>query len=339
MDTITQITLGAAVGEALYGKKAGIKAAAWGAFLGTFPDLDTLANPFLDNVGEILYHRSITHSFLFCLLASPFFGWFIHKIHKTIGVGWWRWTKLAFWVFFTHIILDLSTTYGTQIFYPFSNTPHTLDSIFIIDPLYTLPLLLGLITALILQRNSKARSAANLLGLTVSTMYLIWGLAIKPHVNTVFEESFKHQYGYYETLKTVPNGPTTFLWSGYIIKQDTVYQAIYSIFDDNIDLQFTPIPRNSSHIEPYKQDRGVETLLWFSRGFYTVQKEDKMLVFYDLRFGRSDLWLNPGHAEYVWRNEILFDETGKANNFKLSIPSFDTRSAIFNRFWDRIWGN
>ncbi len=337
MDSITQATLGAAVGEAFLGKKVGYRAAAWGAVLGTVPDLDVLINPFVDNVIEIRTHRGFTHSITFCLLASPVFGWLIDKFHKSLEIGWKKWSILAFFAFFTHLMIDLPTTYGTQVLFPFTNTPYALDSIFIIDPLFTLPLLISLITALFLRRSSKARRYVNLTGLAIGALYMIWGYGIKNHVHNVFETSFQNQYGTYEQIKTTPNGPTTFFWSGYVEKNDTIYNSVYSIFDEEKLLNFTPIPKNSHLIEPYKNDRAFETLLWFSRGFYTVEMEDDQLVFYDLRFGRDDFWLTD-EGRYIWRNEVIFDETGSAYNFDLSIPAFNTRTENLNRYWDRLWG-
>lgn len=339
MDSITQVTLGAAIGESLLGKKMGIRAAAWGAFLGTVPDLDILANPFLDTVSELRFHRGLTHSLLFCFLASPLFGYIINHIQQKWDIGWQRWTKVVFLVFFTHILLDLQTTYGTQIFYPFSDWPITTDSIFIIDPVYTLLLLMGLIPALFLEKTSGTRKLLNRGGLLLSTLYLVWGLGIKAHVHSVYDASFEHQFGYYDRIKTTPNGPTTFLWTGYIIRKDTVYQSVYSIFDDDTDLKFRTIPRNTALIEDLKNDRGVEVLLWFSRGYYTVEEAEGTLAFYDLRFGRSDLWLtNNEEAQFVWQNYIRFDEEGNAVSFELDEPSFGTRFSIFSRFIDRIKG-
>lgn len=337
MDSITQAALGAAVGEALLGKKIGYRAAAWGAVLGTFPDLDILINPFVDSVTELRSHRGFTHSITFVVLCSPLFGWLLNKVHEKFMLGWLPWTKLAFGVFLTHILIDLPTTYGTQIFFPFSNTPHALDSIFIIDPLYTLPLLTGLILSLILKRSSNIQALTNYAGLTISALYLVWGLGIKAHVSSVFSSSFEHHYGYYEELKTMPNGPTTFFWSGYAIKNDTVYVSVYSIFDHNKKLQFEPIPRNSHLIIDIKQDRATKALLWFSRGYYSVQNKNERLLFYDLRFGRDDFWISDS-GELVWKNVILFDETGAAYTFDQLIPSFNTRTNNFSRYWNRIWG-
>ncbi|MEM6335335.1 MAG: metal-dependent hydrolase, partial [Bacteroidota bacterium] len=65
MDSATQIILGASVGEAVLGRRVGTKAAVWGAFGGLLPDLDILAYPFLDTVGELYVHRGFTHGVLF----------------------------------------------------------------------------------------------------------------------------------------------------------------------------------------------------------------------------------------------------------------------------------
>ena len=340
MDSITQLTLGAAVGEACLGKKIGYRAAAWGAVLGTLPDLDIIVNPLVDGVSQLYFHRSITHSFTFILLASPLFGWAFHTFYKTRDVGWKPWSLFTFWIFLTHVLIDLPTTYGTQIFQPFTNRPFTTDSIFIIDPLFTVPLFIGLLAALILRRKTDLGSKLNIAGLSIAAIYLLWGHAIKSHVHGVYQESFQHQFGYYDELKTVPGGPTTFLWSGYVLKQDTIYQATYSIFDESSDLEFTDIPRNSGLIEPYINDRATTALLWFSRGYYTVERTDTNTIYlYDLRFGRNDFWLSDGDSvEYVWSNELIISDDGKANALKQSIPSFGGRGNNIELFWNRIWG-
>ena len=79
MDSLTQIVLGAAVGEAVLGKKAGNKAMLWGAVAGTIPDLDVLSKYFLDEVSALEVHRGITHSIVFSLLCAPIFAYFIKK--------------------------------------------------------------------------------------------------------------------------------------------------------------------------------------------------------------------------------------------------------------------
>lgn len=134
MDTVTQITLGAAVGEVILGKKTGNKAPLWGALLGVVPDMDVLFTPFLTDVQEIIVHRGISHSLLFCIAAPPVFGWALSKMKWNREVDWKSWSRMVFWVIFTHIFIDVCTSYGTQVFQPFSNVALSFNSIFICRP-------------------------------------------------------------------------------------------------------------------------------------------------------------------------------------------------------------
>lgn len=81
MDSLTQITLGAAVGEVILGKKAGNRAMLWGAIAGTLPDLDVVANVVSDEISALAFHRAITHSALFAVAAPLGLAWLTHRIY------------------------------------------------------------------------------------------------------------------------------------------------------------------------------------------------------------------------------------------------------------------
>ena len=94
MDSLTQIILGAAVGEATLGKKVGNRAMVWGGIAGTIPDLDVLSNLFMEPIDSLAFHRAISHSFVFSLICALLMGWLVRKIysssyHKTIGIIAW----------------------------------------------------------------------------------------------------------------------------------------------------------------------------------------------------------------------------------------------------------
>src|SRR5690606_10728227 len=118
MDSLTQIVLGAAVGEAVLGRKAGNKAMFYGAIAGTIPDLDIIATLFTDTVTATELHRGFSHSMVFSILMAPIFGWFISNMEKKSQIHWKEWSWLMFWGVFTHPILDSFTTGGTQLFWP-----------------------------------------------------------------------------------------------------------------------------------------------------------------------------------------------------------------------------
>jgi len=81
MDSVTQIVLGAAVGEAILGRKVGNRAMLWGGICGTLPDLDVLANAISDPMSALAYHRAFTHSLPFALLAAPLVGLALHRVY------------------------------------------------------------------------------------------------------------------------------------------------------------------------------------------------------------------------------------------------------------------
>ena len=81
MDSLTQIVLGAAVGEAALGRKVGNRAMLWGGICGTLPDLDVLSNAVSDPMSALAYHRAFTHSLPFALLAAPLVGLALHRFY------------------------------------------------------------------------------------------------------------------------------------------------------------------------------------------------------------------------------------------------------------------
>ncbi len=82
MDSLTQIVLGASVGEAVLGKKLGNRAMLWGAIAGTIPDLDVFIKFFTDEITSTELHRGVSHSLFFSVLMAVFLGWLVNKNEK-----------------------------------------------------------------------------------------------------------------------------------------------------------------------------------------------------------------------------------------------------------------
>lgn len=81
MDSLTQIVLGAAVGEVVLGKRAGNRAMVWGAVAGTLPDLDVLANVVTDPISALAYHRAFTHSLTYAVAMPVVMGLLVHRLY------------------------------------------------------------------------------------------------------------------------------------------------------------------------------------------------------------------------------------------------------------------
>ncbi len=102
MDSLTQIVLGAACGEAIAGRKLGNRAMLWGAVGGTIPDLDVFAVFFTNEINSTSFHRGFMHSFLFAALApwglAKLTQWFYHNgIYKLRGYKLWA---MLIWLLF-----------------------------------------------------------------------------------------------------------------------------------------------------------------------------------------------------------------------------------------------
>lgn len=115
MDSLTQITLGAAVAEVVAGKKLGNRALVWGAIAGTIPDLDVVSNVFISEINALAYHRGFSHSFVFAFLAAwilPMIVTAIYrsKYHKYIAATLWFLVPFAFCAGFFAFIFE-----GSQI--------------------------------------------------------------------------------------------------------------------------------------------------------------------------------------------------------------------------------
>jgi inner membrane protein len=339
VDSITQITLGAAVGEAVLGKKLGGKAAQWGGLLGCLPDFDVLANPFVTEVQSLAIHRGFTHSILFAALAGPLTGSLLARLYPREPASWRAWSVLAFLAYITHALLDCFTTYGTQVFWPFSTYPVSFDSIFIIDPFYTVPLFTGLLWALLLPQN-RVRRMANYAGLALSSGYLLFTLVNKQGVEDAFERALARKGRSYDQLLTTPSAFNNLLWMGVADDGRALWVGLHSVFDaPGSPIAFRRIDKHTERIEPYRGQLPLERLLWFSRGYFTVTENDEQRYFHDLRFGRTDGWLTD-HGDYVFTFELLRDPAQPMHltGFRQRQPDFEFSADVMRRLLDRIAG-
>lgn len=340
MDSLTQATLGAAVGEAVLGRRVGYRAAAWGAALGTLPELDVLANPFLTEMQALAFHRGLSHSIVFVLGAGALIGAGLHRLHRAQTASRGGWVGLSILVLATHVLLDCFTSYGTQVFQPFSDYPVIFGTIFIIDPLYTVPLAAGLILALRRPRRSRARRWASYLGLGLSTAYLLVTGINKLYVEQIFRDALdRHGIGY-ERVFTTPTPFNNVLWRGMADAGEGFYVGHYSLLDDDCHVRFTYVQRRRGLVEPFAGQAPLERLEWFSRRYYTASQNRDTLLVHDLRFTRSDLWLGE-RGDYVFTFRLLraADAPGQLTGFTQQQPRLDADRQLLRRFVQRVLGS
>lgn len=346
MDSLTQIVLGAAVGEATLGKKVGHKAAVWGAIAGTIPDLDVLANFFLNDFQALIAHRGVTHSILFSLVFAPILGWLIFKYHKGKGATQRDWTRLAFWTLLTHPLLDCFTTWGTQLFYPFSDYRVAFNSVFVVDPMYTLPFLIFLIIALTRRRDSSWRRFWNVLGLGLSSFYLVLTLVNKFAVEAVFSNALHYAGKSVSHIEAYPTPFNNVLW--YVVAEepsgfDIGYYSLFTPFDASV--QFRYLPKQHELIQEAEEQRVIERLRWVSKDQFVITQSDSSLFWNDLRFGLLNGMTSAETApEFAFRYKLIQEDSTYVDIEQIQggggdDPFGKMRREVLPQLWRGIWGN
>jgi len=338
MDSVTQIALGTAVGEAVAGRDAGNKAPLWGAFFGLLPDLDVLANPFLTEIEALTFHRSLSHSLLFIAGVTLVAGYGLRRLHADREASAQRWALLVAVVLLTHLGLDCLTTYGTQIFWPFSHEPVIYGTIFIIDPLYTVPLLLGLGLSFRWTPGTSARRWANTVGLVLSSVYLLLTVANKQYINHVFATALEQEVPNYKRVFTAPTPFNNLLWQGIAETDEGFYVGQYSLLDSDRNIDFRYVPKQHELLGPNADDPIVQRLRRFSRGYFIVrQAAGGDLLVHDLRFGRTDVGLTPS-GQYIFTFRLLTASEGRITRLQRDEPALQVDGPLLRRFGARILG-
>lgn len=278
MDSFTQIILGVSVAHVALNKTVSTKKIVLlGAVVATLPDLDIyIAKIFNDPLTEIEIHRGFSHSILFFLLLSILITFFVKRWFKEVSVK--QLYTTTFLVLLTHSLLDVFTTWGTQLFWPLPQKI-ALKSVFVVDFFYTVPLLMGVVLGL-----KNKRKSFTYAGLFLSCVYLIWGLIVQNRVKHKVKKQFYVEYPSKEIKITVkPTFSNSFLWNVIVQDVDGFYISDYSIFDSN-KMSFQYFPQNKNLIKDIK-DPDIDRLKEISENQYIITENKNGLVFNDLRFG------------------------------------------------------
>lgn len=257
MDSLTQIALGATVAAVCVPQQHRRKAVLVGAILGTVPDLDVLID-YGDAVSNFTHHRGFSHS-LFVLIPLSLFIWaMLNKFYEPVRSAPLPWLLAISLTLITHPLLDAHTIYGTQLFWPLTFPPIMWSTIFIIDPLYTLPLLIGMIVILIKpQKLWATRTLAA--GLILSTTYLLWTWSAKLYVDHQILTSL----GNNKKIVRIFSSPTPFntvLWRVVVLQKDKYLEGYYSLLHPEKSINFNSVSINEELLEHGKNIPAVKRL-------------------------------------------------------------------------------
>ena len=272
------------------------------------------------------------------MILAPLLGWLLTRIYKKEDASWRDWSLLIFLALFTHALLDCFTTWGTQLFWPLDYRI-AWQSIFVIDPVYTVPFLVCVVWLMFKDRKSLARRNLNLIGLTLSTLYLCLTLVNKERMNRNFESILKSQNIAYSRYETKPTPLNNILWAVTAETESGFYIGYHSFLDRTRNVPLFFFPKNHNRLTTVEQADKIRKLLAITNGYYTVEAMTDGLLVNDLRFGQGDGWTT-GDGDFVFSYEIRNSGTNSHQEIEITRRANSLRlgARMLAQFWERIKG-
>lgn len=250
--------------------------------------------------------------------------------------SWKSWSWMFFWAILTHWLIDAGTSYGTQIFEPFSSYRVSFNNIAIADPLYTLPLLLA-VMIIPFFKNKNWQQGINTTALVLSTAYMALTFGVKAKVNAVVSENIKAQNIEELSYVTYPTILNCMLWQTTIETADAYYYGVYSIWDEDSKMEFQKLPKQHQLLDRWKGHEFVDILLWFSQGYYNVtENPDGSLQFNNLRFGLMGFGLLEDSDGYIFKFNLAEKDGQLAVKQVRDMDKLQPK-LLFSSLWNRIW--
>ena len=324
MDSLSQIVLGASVAHLTLGSRLGRGALLLGAALGTLPDLDVLI-PYDGAIANFTYHRSFSHSlFVLTLLSFPI-AWMCERIWRKRLVPYFRWWLGCWLVLVTHPLLDGFTLYGTQLLWPLDTPPIAWGSVFIIDPLYTLPLLIGVVIAY--RKSWGQAKPAVISGLALSSCYLAWSLFAQNQIRDLVEEELRKNQVQAQHIVIAPF-PLSMLWRIVVITDTDYLEGYSSLLDKENSIHFDRYDNGKTACATWLNHPPIQRLNWFTQGAFSLSVQNNQLIASDLRMGIED--------DYVFEFEIAERENENWQAIKTRQRPINIDSARMKLLFKRI---
>ncbi len=334
MDSLTHLVLSGVGAAALTPQEHRRAALLAGMALGTLPDVDVFVINVItaDPILRMVYHRSFSHSLFIMPLVVVLIWWLFKKQHGRVRAAPWRWLCAMQCAVISHLLLDALTVYGTQLSWPFMPHPTMWSTLFIIDPLYTAPLL---IACLVAWCASKQRWSQYVLvgALLISSCYIGWSYLAKRMV-----EQAAHDALITLNLADAPRFSTplpfnSLLWRVVVLTPTGYLIGDRSVIADTSPMRFHAFPSDIDALVAVNHLPAVRQLQWFNRGFMKAEVINDTLFLKDLRMGVE--------PDYIFN----FAVAKRINGHWQAIPPRQvettlTQATIINMFkglYQRIW--
>lgn len=315
MDPLTQAVLGAGVGQALFHRRLGRSAIVVGAMAAAWPDLDVVVK--FDQWSGWIYHRGLTHSLLIVPLAGPATGWLAWQVAQ------WRarrggpdpgkftdWLWLCTLALLTHSLLDASTAYGTQLLAPFSDQRFAIDAIPVIDPVYTVPIVLAVLVGLWSGGRWRLARRTAMAALIFSNGFLLYTWWLNGQAADEARRQLAAEGVTDAQVHAYPTIFQSFLRRIIVYRPDEIRVGFLTMLDPGPIQWFRAEPPTDPQVADFRSRWEADLLDWFAMGktFYrSYRDEDRVVVeATDLRYGATGttLW-------GIWGIRTVYDAAGR----------------------------
>ena len=282
MDPVSQGAVGAAFAQSAAKKENIILIGFIGFLAGLAPDLDVLIRSEDDPILFLEYHRQFSHSLFFIPIGSFFVALFIFPFVR--GLMSLRMVYIAsFLGYATHGLLDACTSYGTQLFWPFSDQRVTWNNISIVDPIFTVPIVILLAIAI-----TKRKRIFSFIAIGWITFYLSLGFIQYERTLSAAMDLANSRGHNAERMTLKPSFGNLILWKSIYQHEETYYvDAIRTVHSSTwcsgesiemFDYQY----HLSSLDKDSQQAKDIERFRWFSQDY--LGYDDKNSLVTDIRY-------------------------------------------------------
>lgn len=327
MDSLTQAVLGASVAGICAPPGYRRKALLVGALLGTLPDTDV----FIDYGGPVenfTRHRGFSHSLFVLAPLSVLLFMALRSWWAPVRAEPSRWFAAIFLALLTHPLLDAHTAYGTQLWWPLEVTPAMWSTMFIIDPAFTLPLLIAVLVAAWKPAPSPAGRALAA-GIVLGSLYLGWSWAAKLVVEHNARQALAAGGLQDVPMFTTPTPLNTLLWRIVVLTDEGYLEGFDSLVVDEPALELVAHRSDVRSLQQASHIPAVARLRWFADDFVRADVVDGHMLISDLRMGQEPV--------YVFRHLVAERGNPRWQPIEPERLPIEWADRALAQTWQRIW--
>ena len=333
MDLLSQGVLGAAAPQSVAPPGHARIAMLFGFLAGMAPDLDVFIRSSTDPLLFLQYHRQFTHALVFIPIGGCLCGWLLHQLlGKRNGLSLRRSIFYCTLGYATHGLLDACTTYGTQLFWPFSEARFSWNAVSVVDPLFTVPILL-----LVLVSAHRRYAVLARIALVWAIAYPMIGLVQRERVEEIGWELARSRGHEPLQLEAKPSFANLVLWKIVYETDGHYYVDAARLLADGKVYTGDSVPKLDLERDlPWldhasQQARDIERFRWFSDGYVALEPGQPNRIT-DIRYSMlpnqiGGLWgieLTPEASERDHAQFITTRNTSRESTDRFRAMLFDT---------------